>query len=208
MMIFRRAMKMILLAAVLFVASASFADFLWWQVISNDPISGAPTGVDTFIGANGASLAIVDGDGQITYANLYYDTGTEYKPVVKDGDATWMTTEPLPEESGKNIYNTGELLADIGELNENYSYFIELVNYDEAGGSFTQIATSEQKTYTEIYRHITSQMTTAGMEAPWHGTGFSGAVPEPTSGALLLLGAGLAAFKKRRNLKDLLKRKA
>ena len=105
---------------------------------------------------------------------------------------------------------TEEAYANLSEIEgvEGYSFFIELVNYDESSHTYTQVAKSEMTSYADLSDHVTGNMESVpGAPTPWHGSGYS-AVPEPTSGALLLLGAGLAAFKKRRNLKDLLKRKA
>lgn len=182
------------LLAVALAISALRADYLYWQLDSTD-LSG-----QDFI-FNGAHVVAVDnqtGEVKSDIAHYYVDKGQyELETYAEYGED--------PDGNG----TTGETYANIGDLGEGYSYFIELINYDEGSGSYTQVATSEKVSYSDLSNYLTGNLgEVPGAGVPWHGTGFSGAVPEPTSGALLLLGAGLAAFKKRRNLKDLLKRKA
>lgn len=181
------------LLAVALAISALRADYLYWQLDSTH-LSG-----QDFI-FNGAHVVAVDnqtGEVKSDIAHYYVEDGS-YVPE------TYAAYGEDPDGNG----TTGEVYADLSDLGGGYSYFIELVNYDEGSGVSTQVAKSQGVSYSDLSNYLTGNLgEVPGAPTPWHGSGYS-AVPEPTSGALLLLGAGLAAFKKRRNLKDLLKRKA
>ncbi len=72
-----------------------------------------------------------------------------------------------------------------------WSYYIELLN-EKADGSTEAVAVSSLATWESLAKFISTQPTT-----PWMGGSYH-AVPEPTSGLLLLLGvAGLALRRKR-----------
>ena len=84
-----------------------------------------------------------------------------------------------------------EAYAGIGEL-AGYSFFVELWNDSSA------VLKSEVKSYSDLSGYISSMK---GMSTPANAYGFSSftAVPEPTSGLLLLLGvAGLALRRKNK----------
>ncbi len=188
--------KMLTVAVGLLFASCADAEYLYWQVSNKDTDSNV---ID--FSFNGAYILAENGSGESQRFELYSMGDWDYESLG-DAPAAYL-------DMGGGIESTGEVYANLDDLGEGYSYFIELVNYDESSGTSTQVAKSQGVSYSDLSNYLTGNLgEVPGAAVPWHGTGFSGAVPEPTSGALLLLGAGLAAFKKRRNLKDLLKRKA
>lgn len=85
--------------------------------------------------------------------------------------------------------------AYIGGFDSSFSYYIELLRGTEDGG-YEAVAASSLASW-ESLRDFFTANGVLGTGTPWTGTGYH-AVPEPTSGLLLLLGvAGLALRRKR-----------
>lgn len=194
---FMRHFKVICVFVAMLAAMNLSAGYLYWQVDEAD-FEGESFTYD------GARVVAFNNDSQTSVGTYYYvsdgEDGHGAGEYVLFGDGY---VDFYPDPNGRT---TGDVYADLGDLTgDSYLYFIELITYDESG-TITQVATSKSSTWADISGHITDELA-PGALAPWHGAGFTGAVPEPTSGMLVLLGVGVAAFKKRRTLKDWLKRK-
>ncbi len=126
---------------------------------------------NTYSSADYAQLfAVLDSSGQVVGAY--------------DGTTSGLSTMPV---TAANLANVAGTIA---------SFYVELYNYS----SGEALARSETVSYSDVSNYITdfrngySQMTANGA---WVVNSFS-AVPEPTSGLLMLLGlAGLALKRKR-----------
>ena len=153
---------------------ASAADqYLYWMIDD-----AAKLGTETLSGEGySAKVGYTDTDGN-KYFQLY-TTGGSMTPLGEEFD--------IPD-----IKDNIPTFANIGTLGEGTSFFIELLNGGEVVGSSTF-------TYSAIQSYLSP---TGGMATPASGaytvSSFT-AVPEPTSGLLLLLGvAGLALRRKNK----------
>lgn len=81
-------------------------------------------------------------------------------------------------------------------LAEGWSYYVELVSYDNSGNMIVHATSSEVTAYAQLQNCVYSNNNLAHIPAVW--TGGAVAVPEPTSAMMILLGlAGLALKRKQ-----------
>ncbi len=85
--------------------------------------------------------------------------------------------------------------------NDSYSFFVEMVNYNN--GEWETVATGQTMSYTDLVSggYVATgpiDSATAAANASNFNMGAGGAVPEPTSGLLLLIGGALLALRRRR----------
>lgn len=169
-------MKKLILSMAMAAAFAAFADdtttyqALYWQVNAEDTASfGTAAYAVLYASLDGGNVKIA-GDGQLVNAGAVGQTQT----VLQGTDATFSW--------GASDFTTA-------------SFFIELLNESEG-----LVAQSASVTYSALLAggHIATQG--AGMPSPTTATPYAFgayAVPEPTSGLLMLLGlAGLALRRK------------
>lgn len=123
-----------------------------------------------------------DGTGDPTYAVLKATTGT------------------LAEGVGIAAYDLSEGKAwatDLGDYgNSTYSFFVELIN--ASGKVYTQKAATS---YNDLLS--SGYVSASALDRPTGALsgGFNGAaVPEPTSGVLLLIGGAMLALRRRRRM--------
>ena len=123
-----------------------------------------------------------DGTGDPTYAVLKATTGT------------------LAEGVGIAAYDLSEGKAwatDLGDYgNSTYSFFVELIN--ASGTVYTQKAATS---YNDLLS--SGYVSASALDRPTGALsgGFNGAaVPEPTSGVLLLIGGAMLALRRRRRM--------
>ncbi len=92
---------------------------------------------------------------------------------------------------------TGPFASDLGEsTGATYSFFVELYN-----SSLDTVFVGESANYDTLVS--SGYVSTSGISTPTYATSSwaavrTGSVPEPTSGVLLLVGAGMLALRRRR----------
>ena len=163
--------KLVCLACAAVLGLVASADTLYWQVDTSADNAYAPIKNQTF-----------------SYAKLY----------ATDGTTTTELASVAAEADGKTMKPT---LTDLGVYGSNtYSFYVELLNY--ANGESTSVYTQP---YASTYNELVSAgyVSTQAMATPegFALGGFNGAaVPEPTSGVLLLIGGAMLALRRRRRM--------
>ena len=178
--------------AVAMAASFAHASYLYWQISDSTLETGS------FRGNAISGYRVVA---------LPSSSGYDYTPgeAEKHGtaaldstyavyDSGWGWSDPADPFVSKD-YATGNVYADLDGKTTGYTYYIEVMGYDQS----TVIGVSEGLTYEQAIsqnRLIDDLSSMAASVQAW--TGSSYAAPEPTSGLLLLLGGALLALKRRR----------
>ena len=163
--------KLVCLACAAVLGLVASADTLYWQVDTSADNAYAPIKNQTF-----------------SYAKLY----------ATDGTTTTELASVAAEADGKTMKPA---LTDLGDYGSNtYSFYVELLNY--ANGESTSVYTQP---YASTYNELVSAgyVSTQAMATPqgFASGGFNGAaVPEPTSGVLLLIGGAMLALRRRRRM--------
>lgn len=124
------------------------------------------------------------------------DSKYEYTyAVVKATQADTASGGTKLEGKGIGAGTDASSWAYIGGFGSSYSYYIELLR-ETVGGGYEAVAASSLASWEDLKNFLTANGV-LGTGTPWTGVGYH-AVPEPTSGLLLLLGvAGLALRRKR-----------
>lgn len=162
--------KIIIGLAIAVMSVTAQAAYLYWQVDSSD--------FDGKLNNNG---------GEVIGANVYYSNATN--PAY--GDGTFLTRGEVDFGSPFQI--------DVGSLGEGYSFYIELIGYDSKvyGDGTGVVGQSEWATYKSL---ADAGSITTSLDIPsipvWHGSAY--AVPEPTSGLLMMMGLALLSLKRRK----------
>lgn len=177
--------KLIISMGAVLVAVAANASYLYWQVDSTDYAgmegAGDVAGATIAYMSNGGSYVL----GQTSHYDSYYvqqNAGTYESEVVNVG-----TAAPIGR-----VY-----AADIGSLDNSYSYYIELVN-----STGDVLGRSDSVSASDLTSYISAAQMTAdipGVEpvSVWHYSGSYTAVPEPTSAILMLFGAAMLGLKRK-----------
>lgn len=188
-------------AVLLFSALAVFcgerealADVLLWQVKDN------PLTADTVIGAGTNPISWEWALLKVT------DSATAEGAIYGGAESTFVSSFTSESDSDKEpaIHSSyfGDPLhelaaADLSEVSGDMaakSFYIELYNSD-----FMLVGYSSAQTYTELeqFRQTASQLVNWTSVNAWGGTNWT-AVPEPSSGLLIVLGLMVAGLKRRK----------
>jgi len=174
---------------------------LYWMV-NNDSITSIygsewASVADASAYVNAARVAATK-DGSTVYLNLYDPNQTSAGTVVDVIDGYTI---------GSDAGTEAGLWADVSDYS-GYTFAIELGNYDATGDKWEKFAWGESASYAALSEaNYISFQGASDPADPWTGTFGSGfadggyAVPEPTSGMLLLMGGALLALRRRRNVK-------
>ena len=137
------------------------------------------------VSANAAYLSWqVNGDGTYNAAGIaVYDSSNDYQTTLD------ITAVP-----------TGHKSTYIGDYGEGYSYAVEYITYDSSTGTYEQGIEGDKFTYAQLYNlgvlyENDSWATGAQKALMWNGVQ---AVPEPTSGLMVLLGMALLGLKRKK----------
>ena len=176
--------KLIAICAIALSVGAFATDsYLYWMVDENVTwAEGTATSTPTYNAAR-VGYAAADGSGTTTYLSLYSAGGT----ALESGKTT-----ALDSDVGLAALYAGAI-ADTYKT-ASYSFFIELLN------DSTVVGTSEKLAGNALSSYLTSSMGATNQPGEvWNGGTFTtAAIPEPTSGLLMLVGlAGLALRRKR-----------
>ena len=176
------------LLACLSLHAEGIGEVLWWMVEEDDENPqrvvdwyGTPATISE-IGADSARLRAQDASGTVTYLDFY----------VLDPDTGEFEQWPGQEGAGIPVW----AYADVGGM-ESYSFAVELGNW-ENGEWVKTLVTSETIPYDNLRSHIKEWDGIESIDSfAWIPAAY--AVPEPSSGLLVLLGGALMALRRRRN---------
>ena len=185
-------MKKLIAMAMVLAGGVALAEdsYLYWAV---NPYAAEPDNPNAVIEFDYAYLRVVDQGGKVvaTLDNYYY-SGDK---LVSYGQQAWANAEAgnLPDSAMTG--GDGAWFANLGSYaGQTYGYMVEA--YLDGDGGAVLVGSSPIASYLDLLnaRHISTGGTAmSGDYLPW-----TTAVPEPTSGLLLLLGlAGLALRRKR-----------
>ena len=186
--------KLFLFAIAIGLACSARASYLIWQVNDSDSdVSGWNAAM--LYQVSGTTSASIDEwnanklnamEGATLVASNFQVTGTT---IGSTDLGSAVGTMPPGVSAAASIIGTGD----------GYAYYIELVNYDFDNDEVKYVhARSDAVSYAAMSGSITDSLsvTTIANIAPWHGTPFT-AVPEPTSGLLMLFGAAMLGLKRK-----------
>jgi hypothetical protein len=164
--------KLAFVVAVALTTSTVSAGTLYWQITSD-------TGVDFSI----ARLVVTDGSTTTYLPNSDGVLASDFN------DATGTGTQLAMQQTDISAYTGSQ-----------YSFFVEMVNYASDPESVTQGDTySYQDLLTAGYVSFgADDVTAVTIAAQGANLGGSSAVPEPSSGLLLVIGGAMLALRRRR----------
>ena len=177
--------KVMIAAAIVCVACISQAASVAWGNSSSSKIVGLTGSAIT--SANAAayalSVSLVDAEGNMVATSTGINTMTA---GVLSGGTTWTYTFG----EGKGQYNTGDLFSIVAKMTVDGKNYEMVVAEDFALAAVNNSGTDTFTWAAGTYGGLSETATVGKWSAA--------AVPEPTSGLLLLLGIGAMALRRRR----------
>ena len=173
--------------AFLFAAQAD-EEVMWWQVgDSLDASSLDDVMVTTFHEGDKSASEL-----GVTEARIRVDGTDTYLAAMADPEGSFTFPAAIvPGEAYSSIVSPF--------ASAEYSFVVELGNWDWDNGTWTMIAVSAPASYAELKSlgHIVELSTIeASPPTVWAPTSYT--VPEPTGGLLFVIGGALLALRRRR----------
>lgn len=169
---------------------------LWWMV--DDPTITLRDGTTTVSAqnytspegymVNSARVRVENGQ-NTSYLQLYAQTE----------NGAWQLTPATgawTDDGNGNWTGTGWVPTSLGSFDDTQTSFLIELGYVDAGGAWTTLAVSETATRNNLAQHISLGGVGTQPQVAWQPAAY--AVPEPTSGLLLMTGAMLLLLKRRR----------
>ena len=176
-------MKKFLLALVVFaISNMASAAYLYWQLDTSD--------YDGSQGAQEYNQINVKSNSE-TPVNVY--------GLVWDSDENDYVLQVVAPE---NVQSGVVYAFDSSQIQDGFSYYIELANYDSGTGKTTVVNRSSSISASDIASYssaatVTSDLTKESTVPVWHSSSGMSPVPEPTSGFMMLLGAAMLGLKRK-----------
>ena len=149
-------------------------------------------------------LAVSSASAGTLYWQVTSETGATFDEAwlvaTKEGeDAVYLDNR---QSDGGSPSSAALTQTDISGY-ESWSFYVEMCNYNSTDDSYTPVATGNTYTYDQLMSngYVATGATdanTAMAAAAGFNMGAGGAIPEPSSGLLLLIGGAMLALRRRR----------
>ena len=188
-----RGAAMLLAAMVAFSALADDEMVLWWLVgTDTDTEDLSDIIINTFHQGQQTAESM-----DVHYARMKVVGTDTYLPVVDlDEDGSIISSFPISAIPGEAYSSVITPYASA-----EYSFMIELGNWDANSGTWTMVAMSDVMSYTQLEDggHVgvwSGETIDAQNPAAWAVSSYT--VPEPTGGLMFAIGSALLALRRRR----------
>ena len=146
-------------------------------------------------------LAVSSASAGTLYWQVTSDAGQTFDEawlVVQNGDA--LTYLDGVQSDGASPSSTALTQTDISAYEgDGYLFYVEMSNYNSQSDTYSTVATGYKWTYSELQSSgyvASNPLDTAPAAAS--NSNFGSAIPEPSSGLLLLIGGAMLALRRRR----------
>ena len=154
--------------------------------------------------------------GTLLLAGASASAGTLYWQVTSDAGQTfeeaWLVAENASthelsyltgvDSDGASPSSTALTQTDLaGYESAAYLFYVEMSNYNSANNTYDTVATGYKWSYDELVSSgyvAANPLDVNNVIAAASGSNFGSAIPEPSSGLLLLIGGAMLALRRRR----------